>query len=208
MSDAHKHETVLDIDAEQVGKTYARAMLGAASNAGVADEVMEQLSQIVDEALAENPKLAAAFSSLRIEPEEKIRVLDRVFGDSVHPILLRTMKIMVRRGRLGYLGAVRTAAVLIQDEILGRTVAQVRTAVPLTDALRSEVIQRISGTIGKEIRLRETVDESVIGGMVIRVGDTIFDSSVASRIDQIGRSASRGFARQLLEQSDRFTTEA
>ena len=61
MSEADKHETVLDTGAEQLGKTYAQALIAAAKNAGVADDVINQLNQLVDEALANCPSLQAAF---------------------------------------------------------------------------------------------------------------------------------------------------
>ncbi len=71
MTEAAKHETVLDTGAEQLGKTYARALIGAAKNAGVVDEVIEQLSRLVDEYLGGSPQLRAAFASPRIGQDEK-----------------------------------------------------------------------------------------------------------------------------------------
>ena len=59
---------------------------------------------------------------------------------------------------------------------------------------------------GKAVRLRESVDESLIGGMVVRIGDTVFDSSVASRLDKLGGAAASGFARQLIEKSEQFSS--
>ena len=206
MSDAPQHETVLDIGAEALGQVYARALLGATENAGVSEQVLEQLGQIVDDYLEGSPQLAATFASPRVDEDEKNRVIDRLFGDWLHPILIRLMKVMVRRGRLGYMPAVRDAAVEQYDAQQGRVVAEVRTAVPLDEALRGEVAERLSASLGKKVRLRETVDEAIVGGMVIRVGDTVYDSSVAGRLEKIGRAASQGFARKLLEQSDRFAT--
>jgi F-type H+-transporting ATPase subunit delta len=206
VSESTQHETTLDIGAEQLGKTYARALLGATSKANVADEVLAQLREIVEEQLQRSPQLAAAFSSLRITSDEKIRVIDRLFGSSVHQHLLRLMKVMAKRGRLGYLASVSRAADAIRDEEMGRAVAEIRTAVPLTDKLRSEVAERLTQTLGKQVRLKEAVDASLVGGMVIRVGDVVYDSSVASRLEKISRAAQAGFARQLIEKANRFAS--
>ena len=65
MTEAAKHNTVLDTGAEQLGKTYARALVGAAKNAGVVEEVIKQLCQLVDEYLGESSQLRAAFASPR-----------------------------------------------------------------------------------------------------------------------------------------------
>ena len=202
------HSTVLDIGAEQVGKTYARALLAATEKAGTTDAVMDDLASVVDEAIGRSPALAAALNSPRIDLQEKNRVIDRLFGEKVHPTLVIVMKVMAARGRLGYLSAVRDAADDIFDEATGRAVAEVRTAVPLDDRLRAEVVEQLSSRFGKQIRLREKVDPSIIGGMIVRVGDTVFDSSVASRLDKVGRAASAGFARKLIGSADRFASPA
>lgn len=208
MADLPQHDTVLDIGAEQLGRTYARALLDAAGKAQASDEILGQLSQVIDEYLAGSPQLAAVFSSPRVEHDEKIRVLERLFGNAIHPLLLQLMKVMVRRGRLGYLASVRDAAVMLHDQALGRVLAEVRTAVPLDDQLRSDVTSRLSSTLGKQVRLRESVDASLLGGMVIRVGDTVYDSSVAGRIEKLGKAADQGFARRLLDSAERFALES
>ncbi len=200
-----KHETVLDPGAEQVGKTYARALIGAAARAGVADDVLGQLDTLVDGYLASSDKLAAAFASPRIDEAEKSRIIDRLFGGEFHPVLINFLKVMGKRDRLGYVAAVRTASESLRDEMLGRVVAEVRTAIPLDDHSRNNVISRLSNTLGKQVRLVETVDPSLIGGMVVRVGDTVFDSSVANQIEKLSRKAKDGFSRELLKRFESFS---
>jgi F-type H+-transporting ATPase subunit delta len=207
MTEPVKHETVLDTGAEQLGKTYARALLGAARNAGVVDQVIEQLGVLVDEYLGGSPQLRAAFASPRIDEEEKVQVIDRIFGDEFEPILVKFLKVMAARGRLGYVGAVRDAADGLHDEILGRVVASVRTAVPLDDALRSQISGQLGSLMNKQVRLRESVDPDLIGGMVIRVGDKVFDSSVANRLDKMARQTRDAFSSRILHQFSQFTSE-
>lgn len=206
MSETASHSTVLDVGAEKLGKTYARALLAATQAEGSTDAVINDLNAICDEALLSNPSLLMAFHSPQIDTDEKCRVIDRLFGGNSHASLVKFMKVMAGRGRLGHLVAVRDAAVGMHDEAAGRLVAEVKTAVPMTDQLRGEVIQQLSNQFGKTVRLRESVDADLIGGMVIRVGDTVFDSSVSSRLDKIGKSAAAGFARQLMNSSDRFSS--
>lgn len=207
VSEKPQHETVLDIGAEQLGRPYAQALIGAASKEGVADDVIAQLSEVVDVCLNENPKLRIALASPRVSLAEKDRVIDRLFGSQLHPVLVRTMKVLNAHGRLGFLRAVRNSAVVLHDEQLGRVVAEVRTAVPLTNDLRSQVTAQIGQSLGKQVRLYEIVDATLIGGMIVRIGDTVFDSSVAGRLDKVGKAVSRGFARQLMEQSNNFVSE-
>lgn len=206
MRESIKHETVLDTGAEQLGRTYAAALLGAAAKADAVDAVLGDLDEIVGEALDKSPALAAALNSPRVSIEEKSRVVDRVFGEKVHPLLLRFLKVAAQRQRLMYLRAIRQAAEELSDEIAGRVVAEVRTAVPLNDELRGVVVQRLENALSKRVRLREIVDASVVGGMVVRVGDTVFDSSVSGQLASMARETRQGVARRLLRNVDHFAT--
>lgn len=208
MSEADKHETVLDTGAEQLGKTYAQALIAAAKNAGVADDVINQLNQLVDEALANCPSLQAAFASPRVDEAEKVRVIDRLLGDEFHPVLIKFLKVMASRERLGYLQAVRVAAESIYDEMLDRVVATVKTAVPLTDDLRKQITSDLGQFTGKEVKLRESVDTELIGGMIVRIGDQVFDSSVANRLNKLGRKARTGFSSQLSSKLSQFSLDS
>jgi F-type H+-transporting ATPase subunit delta len=203
--DAVKHETVLDTGAEQLGKTYAQALLSAAQKVGSTEQIVEQLNQLVDEYLANNTKLREALASPRIDEDEKCRVIDRLFGEEFSPLLITFLKVMASRGRLGYIASVRDGAAALFDELSGQVLAKVTTAVPLDDALRSKIVEQLGNVLGKKVRLQEIVDTNVIGGMVIRIGDTVFDNSVANRIDVIARRTREGFSRKLMENFEKLS---
>ncbi|MDB4477007.1 ATP synthase F1 subunit delta [Rhodopirellula sp.] len=207
MNEAAEHDTVLDTGAEQLGKTYARALIGAAKSAGIADKIIEQLGVVVDECLGTSPQLRAAFASPQIDDSEKIKVIDRLFGEDFDPVLVKFLKVMAGRGRLAHVDAVRVAADAIHDEMLGRLVATVQTAVPLDDALRSTIEEQLGSIMQKQVRLSESVDPDLIGGMVIRVGDRVFDSSVSNRLDTLARRTRSGFSSQLLQRFGELTSE-
>ncbi|NNE00793.1 MAG: ATP synthase F1 subunit delta [Pirellulaceae bacterium] len=199
-----KHESVLDTGAEQLGKTYAHALIGASEQAGATERVVEQLKQVVDDYIHASEPLAAAFSSPRIDNDEKIRVIDRVFGEDFDPVLVKFLKVMAGRGRLGFVASVRDAVEDIYDEKMGRTLATVRTAVALDEALRSQISEKLGAALNKDVRLKEEVDPDLIGGMVIRVGDTVFDNSVANRLDKMAKKTRDGFSSQLLRKFDQL----
>ena len=191
-----QHESVMDTGAEQLGKTYAQALLSAAEKAGITNKVVDQLTTIVDEYLGGSPQLAAAFDSPRIDADEKNRVIDKVFGGDFDPLIVNFMKVMAGRGRLGNLNAVRDGAVALFDEMSGQVLAKVSTAVPLDETLRGQITEQLGAALNRKVRLKETIDEDLIGGMVIRVGDTVFDNSVANRLDSIAKKAQEGFLSQ------------
>lgn len=204
-SDAVKHETVMDTGAEQLGKTYAQALLAAAEKAGKTDAIVDQLTQLVDECLGKSPQLAAAFSSPRIDADEKDRIIVKLFSDDFDPLLITFLKVMASRDRLGYVAAVRDGVISQFDEMSGQVLAKICTAVPLDDGLRSQISEQLGGALGKKVRLQEVVDTDLIGGMVIRVGDTVFDSSVANQLDGIAKRAREGFSSKLTEKFDQLS---
>ncbi|WP_182867262.1 ATP synthase F1 subunit delta [Rhodopirellula sp. JC639] len=203
--DEVKHETVMDTGAEQLGKTYAQALLGAAQQAGRTEVIVDQLNQLVDQYLRKSPPLAAAFASPRIDLHEKQRVIDKVFGGDFDPLLLTFLKVMASRGRLGHVAAVRDGVLELYDTMTNQVLAKVSTAVPLDDGLRASITEKLGAATGKKVRLQEVVDADLIGGMVIRIGDTVFDNSVANRLNGIAKRASEGFSAKIAEKFDQLT---
>ena len=86
-------------------------------------------------------------------------------------------------------------------------VATVQTAVPLEDALRATIEEQLGSIMRKQVRLSESVDPDLIGGMVIRVGDRVFDSSVSNRLDSLARRARNGFSSQLRHRFGELTSD-
>jgi len=77
----------------------------------------------------------------------------------------------------------------------------------LDDALRSQISDQLGKLMNKQVRLRETVEPDLIGGMVIRVGDRVFDSSVANRLNKMAKRTRDGFSSRILHQFSQFTSE-
>ena len=87
-------------------------------------------------------------------------------------------------------------------------VARVTSAVPLDDTLRGQVVEKLSAALNSQIVLRERVDPALIGGLVIRVGDTVYDSSVAGQLSGMAKRTQFAFARKLMENVDRFAASS
>ncbi len=195
--------TVLDPAAQQLGRLYAQALLGAAKSSGDGDRVVDQLQGFVA-ALAEQPVLREIMASPRVSVAEKIRVLDRLVAPHVTPVLMRFLKVVAQRSRLQHLADIAQAAVEMRDEALGRVVAHVRTATPLTDDLRQSITDKMSQLVSRQVVLRESVDPELIGGMIVRIGDTVYDASISGRLDRMNQSLRSGFASRLTAQASRF----
>ena len=166
--------------------TAARRYAEAALEIGRADRTLDrwerdlqQLSAaLADEqlrTLAEHPAVPYA---------EKERVIRRVAGD-VSPEALNLVLLMIRRGRPRAIPRmVEHFANLLRRE-RGVALAEVRTALPLDDAQRGAVMERLHELTGDEIEINEVVDESLIGGITVRIGDRLYDASVRSRLERL-----------------------
>jgi len=195
-----------DADVEQAAQTYARAVLGAAKKTGRIDAVIEELDSILRDVFGPAPKVEELFSSPRVAVEQKVALVDRLFAGKAAPETVALLKILVRNRRMPVFRATVRAAHGLLDEVAGLIEATVTSAVPLTDAQQEDLKRSLGESFGKHIRLVLRVDDRLLGGLVVRVGDTVYDSSLASRLAQLKKSVLTQTRRTLAEHADRFAT--
>ena len=199
MADTHDQ---IDAGRQQVGTVYAKALLGAAEKAGQADSVVEELESLVSDVLNRSPQLDALLKSARLSHEERVPLIDKAFGGRMSPTLLTFLKVLSKHGRLDSLRAIAKAARKQLNAMRGRVEVTVETAYPLSGSLEGRIVGRLSELLGKQVILKSRVNESLIGGLVVRVGDTVYDASVAAklkRMEQITLDHTKQTIRESLE---------
>ena len=184
-----KHATVFDSDQQQLGKVYAQALLGFAQQSQAVDSLIGELDAVVD-AVESMPQLKLALESPRITGSEKDRLVQKIFGGSQD--LVNFLKIVGAKDRFDCLAAIRAAAHRLHDEMAGRVQATLTTAHQVDDSVRQKLQTKLSSVLGKQVGLSAKVDEKIIGGMVVRVGDTVYDGSV---VNQLGRVRAKAVKR-------------
>lgn len=190
MTDTPQHETALDSDQQQVGALYATALLGSAGDS--VDAIVSELEAVVSECLSEHPQLEQALASPRISLEQKETMLDHIFNGRIDGRLLNFLKILCRRGRIDSLRAIQVTATIMREEQLGKQRVNVSSAQPLNDEQREQIKQRLREAYGIEAILIEVVDESLLGGIVLRVGDKVLDGSVLGKLRTIRTAVASG----------------
>lgn len=176
----------LDIGAERVAKVYAQAIVEAADGAKCRREVLDELAAIVDDVLPRVPKAHAVFASPKVSPEEKGAIVDRIAKGRVLPTTLHALRVLARHERLDLLAEVVAAARRLSDTLDGRRQAVFTTAVPLDAAEQQRVLAEVSKTLGVTLAPTFVVDPDVLGGLVVRVDDTVYDQSVATSLVRLG----------------------
>ena len=181
-STGHADDSPTDIGVERLSKVYAQAIVEAADKKQCRREVLDELTAIVRDVLPKVPKAAAVFDSPRVTPEEKSAVINRICAGRVLPTTLHALHVLARHGRLGILAQVVAAAERHADELDGRQQATFTTAVPLDPAEKSQIVATVEKTVGGSLAPTFIVNPELIGGLIVRIADTVYDHSVATSL--------------------------
>jgi len=162
-------------------KGYAQAMLDVARAEGALDKVENELFDFA-RALEGNAKLREALTDAALPAENRKDVVRDLLSDRAHPVTINLIGFVVDSGHARDLGAIVDALTGLAASERQHQVAEVRSAVALTDAQRARVAAALSQATGREIEVKVVVDPAVVGGIVARIGDEVFDGSIASRL--------------------------
>jgi len=161
-----------------IAEVYAGALLQLAEARGEGDAVLDELVGIKG-LLDVHPEFAEYLSNPTVDMDARRVAIDRTIRGRANELLVNTLQIMNRRDRLDLLPALVVAYQRELDLLRERESVEVSTAVPLTEALRERLAGAIRKMTGRQTRLVENVDEELIGGLVIKIGDRKIDTSVA-----------------------------
>jgi F-type H+-transporting ATPase subunit delta len=211
-SQARQARLVAQLDAnvgmQHLGSVYADALLRAAENAGQTEAILAELDDFVREVLNVVPDFERILSSQLVSHEEKVGLLDRTIGSRASPMLLNFLKVVSRHGRLDILRAIRRQAHELYDKLRGNKRVRLSTATPIDDALAQQIAASLSGIVGGQPILERVVDPELIGGIVVRVGDTVYDASIANQLQTLRQQMIHRSAHEIQSRRDRFRSPA
>jgi F-type H+-transporting ATPase subunit delta len=198
-----KHE-IVDSGLQHLGSVYAKALLGAADKAGQAKQVLEELQSLVTDVLDKLPQVDAAFASPRLSVEEKSALLDHAFSGKMSPTMLHFLKVVARHGRLNAIRAILQAAKKLYNQMRGRVEVRVETAYPLSNPIRERITARLTQMLGREVVLTTEINEDLLGGLVVRIGDTVYDGSLAARLKSMQEVTLQHTKQSIRQSLERF----
>jgi len=193
-----------DVGVEHIADVYAKALLGAAEKAGFTQTVLDEFDSLIADVLDRFPTLEAVLASGLISNDDKVEILERVFGGRASPTFVHFLKVVARHGRLDCLRAIHRRAEVLFDELQGRVQVQVTTAAPVGDALAARISAALAAHLGAEPVVEQTVDPDLIAGVVVRVGDTVYDGSVANQLKNIRQQMIDRSVHEIQSRRDRF----
>ncbi|BAD39073.1 F0F1 ATP synthase subunit delta [Symbiobacterium thermophilum] len=164
-----------------VARRYARALFELAQEKGLLDQVNRELELVVS--MYETDSYLRAFmNDQRISPSQKRKVLASVLEGKVSPLVLHFLYVVVQKRREPHLPSMYRAFQDLANEAMGVVEVEVRSAVPLAEETARNLEAKLTTKLGKRVKLRTQVAPELIGGLAVRVGDTLMDGSVRTRL--------------------------
>ena len=161
---------------------YAEALFAVAEAEGALDTVENDLFAFAG-TLERSTDLLQALTDASLPADNKRAVVRDLLGERAHPVSVSLVEFVVGIGRAKELGAIVHEMATMAAERRRHVLAEVRTAVPLSQERRTRIAAALSAATGLEVEVKEIVDPSIVGGVVAHVGDEVFDGSLASRLD-------------------------
>lgn len=173
--------------AKLVSNTYGEALFDIALEQKMLDDIYSQV-MCARECFLDNQELSALLSHPKISKEEKIEVVENIFKNKLSDTLVGLLVTVVEKGRDGDIIAIFDYFIDRYKEYKKIGVLYVTSACELSDAKKTDIEAKvISVTEYKELETYYTVDESLIGGLVLRIKDRVVDSSIKSKLEKMGR---------------------
>lgn len=169
-----------------IARNYAEALFDAAA----ARRKTERYGEFIDAvagAVQSDPRIAVALDSPRVAKTVKGEILRHALAGLVPAEFVRFLEAVVRRGRQGLLGEIAVEYQALLDTKLNRVHAGITLARDRGEELEQEIVRRLTHTLGKKVRAHFTTDASILGGVVVRVGDRVFDGSLRRRLTAMRR---------------------
>lgn len=164
---------------------YAKAVLDLAVSRKATSAVEKDMRAIVA-TISDSKELRSMLASPVIQGGIKKAALLAVFKDS-HPITIGLIGTMASNKRIPLLNEVALKYIILNEDLKGKGVAYVTTAVPLTPELEKKVLKQVVQLTGNETTIENKIDASIIGGFVLRVGDLQYDASISNKLNNLKR---------------------
>ena len=174
---------------EEIAQVYARSLFEVAIDQDKLDVVREQIGQFAD-ALQDSRELQVFFFSPYFSTEEKKEGLGRAVEDA-DEVVLNILELLVENHRMPVIFRLRRAFDRLWEEENKLLPVQITSAVELDEAIVQRIGEEVGKQTGRNVELKSTVDPDVLGGIVLRVGNSILDASIRNRLEQLRKQVAK-----------------
>ena len=180
------------MSANAIARRYAKALVQLGAEEGAVDKFYAELSGF-DAVLAAHGELRSVFTNPAFGAEAKRNILqDLIAKLSVSPTVANFLLLLLDKNRLGFLGQILTSYGTLADELSGVVRPTLVSAMPLGEAKVAEIKGALEKMTGRQVVLKVEVDPALIGGVVTKIGDQLFDGSVRTQLQRIEGTLQKG----------------
>lgn len=201
-----KNEKVFDVGSQQVGRVYAEALLSAAGRQNKAEEIHDQLQSLVQDIFPAQPKFETLLASGAIRRDAKRKVIESVLGGQADPLFVNFLLVLNENDRLNAIRAIAAAYHDLYDAQRRRIRVRVRSATPLSAEQEQRLKKELHDAFNLEPILQVRIDPELLGGMIVQVGDLLFDGSVRTQLDRMRNQLMVRSSHEIQVQRDRFSS--
>ena len=162
-------------------KKYANALLTVSKELNCITKTGNSL-QIIDQLVKREKVFRAFFYTQRIKPAEKVNILKLVTGDLINPVVYEFFTLLSERNEYQLFTSVVNVYAKLQKESLNQIDVTTYSIERIDDHIISNIVQGIEKSTGKNVELKTHTDKKLLGGLKLRVGNTIFDGSIANQM--------------------------
>ncbi|MBW3652635.1 MAG: F0F1 ATP synthase subunit delta [Actinobacteria bacterium] len=177
---------------EEIAEVYGRALFEVAGEHDKTDEIREQLGQFA-EALDQDRDLAIFFFSPYFSTQEKKDGLAKLL-DGADDALVNFLELLIEKHRMPAIFRIRRYYDSLWEQEHKILPVQIATAIKLDEGVAKQLGEQIEKTTGQRIELTQSVDPDILGGIVLRVGNSILDASIRNRLENLRKAVARGAA--------------
>ena len=167
-----------------IANRYAEALFQLSEEENITKEIYSELNDVVD-IVKSNKELENVLKSPLISKSEKVELIEKLFSDKINKHLKNFLKILVEKGRINSLKTIETTFKQLLNDKHNIIEGTVISAVPREEKQIKELEEKLSKKYNKNVTLENKVDESILGGVLVRLGNTQIDGSVKTRLDNI-----------------------
>ena len=194
------------ISAQRVARVYAQAIIDAADKKNCRADVLEELESLVRDVLPKVPRALEVFASPKVALEQKLALIDRIAAGRMQPTTVHALHVLARHGRLGLVVEIVAGARALANQLAGLQQAQFTTAVPLGDDQQRQLVADVEQAVGARLAASFAVNPELIGGLVVMIGDTVYDQSIATGLGRLGGNLHRRTIHEIQYGRDRLAS--
>jgi F-type H+-transporting ATPase subunit delta len=177
-----------------LAKRYAKALADVAAESGLLESLRGDLSRLA-EWMHESTELSSVMKNPSVPAQEKLTIFERIWDSSspqrMPEPIRKFLQLLIQNHRMNMLTAIVQAYQEIVDQYTGTIAATIFSSIPLTVDQKTVVVNRLKGISGSQLRPDFQQDEDMIGGVIVKIGSTVYDGSVRNQLELVKRTLAR-----------------